>query len=260
MPDLPMQTRFLSFSALVLVTGCTTTGKEPDSTPIVEPVPPAVVEAVVISEPVQPDPVPGECELLLESLREIRPMLDGLDESMAMQADRIDAAVANLSRPPPAAAAPVCPPNTGGSLGGKDIIGAIEWIYIDPPGQHFQARVNSNADTSSMSAGELVEFERDGEDWVRFNLRHETMDGSVELVRPVIRWALVRRGAEEEADRRPVIELDIRLGEQLHTTEFALTDPGRVNYPVLLGRAFLMDLYIVDVSRSFTHGRYKAGE
>ncbi|MDH3441120.1 MAG: RimK/LysX family protein, partial [Gammaproteobacteria bacterium] len=50
---------------------------------------------------------------------------------------------------------------------------------------------------------------------------------------------------------------DIRLGDQLQTTEFTLTDRGRMTYPVLLGRAFLMDLYVIDVSRSYTHERYK---
>jgi hypothetical protein len=256
-----MQIRILSFCTAMILAGCAATGGESDGgpAPVVGPVPPDA-GSVDLPGPVQPDPVPGECELLLESLREIRPMLDGLDESMTQQADRIDAAVANLNRPPPAAQAPVCPPNTSNSLGGKEIIGAMEWIYMDPPGQHFQARVNSNADTSSMSAGELVEFERDGEDWVRFNFRHESMDESVELVRPIMRTALIRRGSADEPDRRPVIELDVRLGEQLHTTEFTLTEPGRLNYPVLLGRAFLMDLYIVDVSRSYTHGRYEAGE
>ena len=31
-----------------------------------------------------------------------------------------------------------------------------------------------------------------------------------------------------------------------------------MTYPILLGRTFLMDLYIVDVARSYTHERYDA--
>ena len=58
--------------------------------------------------------------------------------------------------------------------------------------------------------------------------------------------------------RRFVVELDIRLGQKLQTTEFTLTDRSNMTYPVLLGRAFLMDLYVVDVSRSYTHKRYDA--
>ena len=58
--------------------------------------------------------------------------------------------------------------------------------------------------------------------------------------------------------RRFVVELDIRLGQKLQTTEFTLTDRSNMTYPVLLGRAFLMDLYVVDVARSYTHKRYDA--
>ena len=56
--------------------------------------------------------------------------------------------------------------------------------------------------------------------------------------------------------RRYVIELDIRLGDQLHTTEFTLTDRSNMTFPISLGRSFLLDLYIVDVSRTYTRERY----
>ena len=68
----------------------------------------------------------------------------------------------------------------------------------------------------------------------------------------------IRQASSEELERRVVIELDIRLGKQLQTTEFTLTDRTRMTYPVLLGRAFLMDLYVVDVAKSFTHKKFEA--
>ena len=129
---------------------------------------------------------------------------------------------------------------------------------MDPPGRHFRARIDSGAETSSLSASDVVEFERDGDDWVRFTFTHDNADESVEFELPIKRTVLIRQPGVDEPERRFVIELDIRLGDQLQTTEFTLTDRSKMTYPVLLGRAFLMDLYVVDVSQSYTHQRYDA--
>ena len=102
---------------------------------------------------------------------------------------------------------------------------------MEPPGRHFRARVDSGAETSSLSAKDVVEFERDGDDWVRFTFEHDSSDP---------------------------VEMDIHLGDRLQRTEFTLTDRSRMTYPVLLGRAFLIDLYVVDVARSYIHPRYEA--
>ncbi len=243
----------------IALAGCTTFGGKAGAPELTETEVPEPM-AVAPVEVVEPDPAPGQCELLLESLREIQPLLDGLDESLNAQADRIDAVVADLNRPVPEPPALVCPPNMNGTLGGKEIIGAIEWVYMDPPGRHFRARVDSGAETSSLSASNVVEFERDGDDWVRFTFQHDSTNEAVEFELPIKRAVRIRQVSSEEPERRFVIELDIRLGDQLQTTEFTLTDRGRMTYPILLGRAFLMDLYVVDVSRSYTHERYDASD
>lgn len=253
-----MFSRLLTIAAIAGLAGCAVKsgdGGETDPPPVEVLAAEEVVAVVEIPQP-EEDPVPGECEVLLQSLQEMRPLLDGLDESLVAQADRIDAAVAELNRPVPEVPALVCPPNMNGALGGKEIIGAIEWLYMDPPGRHFRARVDSGADTSSLSASDVVEFERDGDDWVRFTFEHDSADEAVQFELPIKRTVLIRQASSQTPDRRFVVELDIRLGEQLQTTDFTLTNRSRMTYPVLLGRAFLMDLYVVDVSRSYTHDRY----
>lgn len=250
-----MHPRLLIIAAFV-VSGCVGTGtveeasEMPDETR--EPV------EVVQAPPPAPDPLAPACEALLERLDAMQPLLAGVDDSLTDQADRFDAAIASLSQPAPEPRALVCPPNMNGALGGKEIIGAIEWLYMDPPGRHFRARVDSGSETSSLSASDVIEFERDGDDWVRFMFRHESADESVEFELPVKRTVLVRQASSDSAERRFVVDLDIRLGDQLQATEFTLTDRSNMTYPILLGRAFLMDLYVVDVSRSYTHERYDA--
>jgi hypothetical protein len=252
------------FRLLILLSFLTTVGCQGTARTAPEPAPtetvPEVVAIPVEAEPA-PEPslaVPDACELLLSRLEETHPLLTELDASLQSQAERFDTAISSLNQPVPEPQALVCPPNMNGVLGGKEIIGAIEWLYMDPPGRHYRARVDSGAETSSLSAGDVIEFERDGDDWVRFYFQHDSSDEAVEFELPIKRTVLVRQASSTEPERRFVVELDIRLGEQLQTTEFTLTDRSSMTYPVLLGRAFLLDLYVVDVSRSYTHDRYDA--
>ncbi len=249
--------RLLIFVALVAIAGCAAREPKPEEQampePVVEPIV-EVIEAPVVAE----DPLPGACEILLMRLEETQPLLSNLDASLAGQVDRIEQAAARINTPEPAPRASDCPTVSTGALGRKEIIGAIEWIYMNPPADHFRARVDSGVETSSLSAKDVVEFERDGDDWVRFTFDHEETDTPVDFELPIKRVVLVRQPPYDDPDRRVVVELDIRLGEQLQATEFTLTNRSSMTYPVLLGRAFLMDLYVVDVSQTYTHEKYKA--
>lgn len=249
--------RSLIFLSLFLAGGCVS----PTPVALPEPVVAEIVEVPVVEAvaPAADESLAEACEMLLLSLEETRPLLNNLDESLVTQADRVELAVDRMQRPPEEILrAPECLATSDNPIGNKEIIGAIEWIYMDPPGQHFRARVDTGAETSSLSASEVVEFERDGDDWVRFNFQHEPEDEPIEFELPIKRKVLVRQSYSEDAERRFVVEIDVRLGQQLQSTEFTLTDRSRMTYPVLLGRAFLLDLYVVDVSRSYTQDRYDA--
>lgn len=208
--------------------------------------------------PVTIDPVPDACTLLLASLDDTRPLLSGLKESLAEQSSQLERALDELKQPPRRAPASECPANNT-AIGNKEIIGAIEWVHMNPPGRHFRARVDSGAETSSLSASDVAVFERDGDDWVRFNFQDDSADDPVHFELPIKRTVLIRQVSSSEPERRYVVDIDVRLDEQLQTTEFTLTDRSSMTYPVLLGRAFLMDLYVVDVSRSYIHDRYQSG-
>jgi len=248
-PRLPS---FISFA--VLLAGCVAQppAVEPASA-VVDPVPEPMAEPEIIE-----DPMPTACELLLARLDETQPYLNDLEAALSGHAERIEKAVARLNQPPPKTPIAECPTVAVGVLGKKEIIGSLEWIYMDPPGHHFRARIDSGAETSSLSASNIVEFERDGDDWVRFTYENDGTDDAADFELPIKRMVSIRQASSEELERRVVIELDIRLGKQLQTTEFTLTDRTRMTYPVLLGRAFLMDLYVVDVAKSFTHKKFEA--
>lgn len=140
----------------------------------------------------------------------------------------------------------------------KIVVGANEWIYLNPPGHHFQARIDTGAATSSLNALNVQQFERNGQRWVSFDLVASDAKTPLHLEAPMVRKVKIRQASYEEIERRPVVELDVALGNSImQSTEFTLTDRTQMKYPVLLGRSFLRDLTLVDVAIEFTHPKYE---
>lgn len=145
-----------------------------------------------------------------------------------------------------------CPTVTPPSVDDKIILGRTEWIWLEAVNRVFRARVDSGATTSSLSAHHIVEFERDGKKWIRFNMvPDDDVDDSYEVEAPLVRFARIRQASSEEIDRRPVVEMTIRIGEFTDTAEFTLTDRSSMTYPILLGREFLRDIALIDVAKSY---------
>lgn len=138
---------------------------------------------------------------------------------------------------------------------GKLILGEKEWVYFPKSQNSVRARIDSGATTSSLSAVEVKEFERDGKKWVKFK---PAFNGKVakEVSLPVDRWAKVKQSSTDEADRRPVVTVWIQIGELKEKTEFTLVDRSHLSYPVLLGRSFVRDVAIVDVSRKYVQPKH----
>lgn len=52
----------------------------------------------------------------------------------------------------------------------KQLVGAVERVHLSPPDAVFEARIDTGAESSSLDARDIREFERDGSTWVRFLL------------------------------------------------------------------------------------------
>ncbi len=144
-------------------------------------------------------------------------------------------------------------------LTAKEIVGRSEWIGLPDLGTYLKARIDSGANTSSLSATDITRFERDGQDWVRFKLGLNANDVVIDAVRdqwieaPLERRVRIVQAVGQET--RPVVSLLMTLGPIRETVEFTLSDRTHLNYPVLLGRRFLMDIAIIDVAEHFLHPR-----
>jgi hypothetical protein len=131
----------------------------------------------------------------------------------------------------------------------KLIVGELERVWIDPPGVSIVARVDTGAQSSSLHAEKLVSFERDGDDWIRFDVQLDREVRTIE--RKVKKFVRVFQQADREGSRRPVIEMRLTLGDVEDVYEFTLADRSHLDYEMLLGRNFLTDIALVDVSRQF---------
>ncbi|QQD17293.1 ATP-dependent zinc protease [Spongiibacter nanhainus] len=137
----------------------------------------------------------------------------------------------------------------------KKQFGWLEMATIEPWGVAVKAKLDSGALTSSMHATEIEEFEKDGEEWVRFTVdvedEYEDEDVSKTFELPVHRRLLLRGAGG--TDRRPVVLMKLCLKDTVYEEQFSLRDRGDMHYPVLLGRRTIQSLGLVDVSKNFTH-------
>ena len=135
----------------------------------------------------------------------------------------------------------------------KLVLGSEEYFVVEPGGLRLKALVDTGAATSSLSVLDLTPFERDGSDWVRFNLSD---GGDAELVKielPIKRHVRVARPGFDR-QRRPIVNMSLTIGEVTHMVEVNLVERGEFEFPLLVGRNFLKDAAVVDVSRKLVQG------
>lgn len=134
---------------------------------------------------------------------------------------------------------------------GKLIFGWVEEVVISRGAFTMHAKLDTGADTSSLDAQDIERFERDGEPWVRFTITGEESGQSMTLERPLFRDVLIKRH-KGPSQRRPVVKVPVCLGPFLMDIEVSLIDRSHFNYPVLIGRAAMEGVAVVDGERVMT--------
>ncbi|MEX2475658.1 ATP-dependent zinc protease [Marinobacter sp.] len=160
----------------------------------------------------------------------------------------------------PVVSARACPPPSATDIGskgradrlkGKVIVGELEKLYLAGPGLIYNARIDSGAETSSLDARNIQRFERDGSNWVRFEVPVPNTDDLVSMEKEVSRRVRVIQSSADEADRRVVVELQFAIGDHQQVAEFTLTDRSHLSHTVLIGRNILRDVMLIDVGKEF---------
>lgn len=129
------------------------------------------------------------------------------------------------------------------------VAGWVEPIYLGEANIQLTAKLDTGARTSSLNAADVQHLVRRQVPWVAFTIRSK--DGrETRIEQPVIRIARIRRAGVGVRDR-PVIRLPVCLAGYREQVEFTLADRSAMNYPVLIGRAFLANRIIVNSEATF---------
>ncbi|MDV6344404.1 ATP-dependent zinc protease [Nitrosomonas sp. Is37] len=135
----------------------------------------------------------------------------------------------------------------------RHILGWVESIRLEPWGLKMLARIDTGANTSSMSARDIHQFNKGNKDWVRFTLDFGTEKGkpnrTIEIERPILRSHKIKQHSGIPQVRL-VVAMDICLANEVRNVEFNLIDRRALNYPILLGRRALAGVALVDSSRT----------
>jgi len=139
------------------------------------------------------------------------------------------------------------------------VIGWREWVGLPDFGiKHIKVKVDSGARSSSLHAFDLREFERDGEEWVRFQVHpvQRKKIRSVEVEAQVLDHRSVRSSSGKAA-MRPVIVTNVRLLGITWPVELTLASRDEMGFRMLLGREAFRRRFLVDAGKSYCGGKPK---
>ncbi|WP_410804321.1 ATP-dependent zinc protease [Marinobacter sp. KMM 10035] len=170
----------------------------------------------------------------------------------------LEAIATQVAKPscPPIPAQKACPATDRSKgradrLKGKVIVGEVENFFLAGPGLIYKARIDSGAETSSIDARNITRFERDGSNWVRFDVPVPGAKEFVTLEKEISRRVKVIQASADGAERRVVVELQFSIGDHQQVAEFTLSDRSNLTYQALIGRNVLRDVMLIDVGKEY---------
>lgn len=130
-------------------------------------------------------------------------------------------------------------------------IGWIESVRIQPQNIVLNAKIDTGADNSSIHASNIEMYQKaDGAKMVKFSV--DNGNGEVmNFDQPLIRIASIKRHGAERL-QRPVVSMDLCIGNTLKNVHINLADREKYRYRMLIGRSYLKDSFLVDSNKKNT--------
>lgn len=114
--------------------------------------------------------------------------------------------------------------------------GHIEVATVE--GMEFPVKLDTGADVSSMNAQNIKLFEKEGKKMVSFTYEND-QGTKKKLTREVVDTMTITAKEGEKANVRPVVEMQVTLGELEKKIRVNLQDRSRFRYSMILGKNFL---------------------
>ena len=132
----------------------------------------------------------------------------------------------------------------------KQTMGLIEKAKIYPKGLILDAKLDTGADSCSLHASNIKEFEKDGVEFVKFTIV-DRYGQKQEVEKEVVRHVRIKR-LDGKSQVRKMIHIGLCLGGVYKIAEVSLVNRVKFNYEMLIGRRFLAGDFIVDPSVTYT--------
>ncbi|NOY72645.1 MAG: hypothetical protein GXP14_09765 [Gammaproteobacteria bacterium] len=153
------------------------------------------------------------------------------------------------------------PPKAPPLIEDKLLLGEREWVYLNEFEHVFTAYIDPGVDSSMLKVDNINLFERDGDQWVRFDVllpgdnksESETVKTFKLKVQRMIR--IKSRSSDKKSLRYPVIQVNLKIGKYQGMTDIYLGTQGKRKHALVLGRKFLKDIAVIDISQTFIQGK-----
>ncbi len=138
------------------------------------------------------------------------------------------------------------------------VIGWREWVKLPELNlPRIKAKVDTGARSSSLHAFDVVTFEREGQEFVRFSVQPaQRSSESIVVEAPLLEHRHVRSSSGKRT-HRPVILTPIEVLGQTWPIELTLANRKQMGFRMLLGREAFRGRALVDAGRSYYSGRPK---
>ncbi|MBX3051115.1 MAG: RimK/LysX family protein [Caldilineaceae bacterium] len=137
------------------------------------------------------------------------------------------------------------------------IIGWREWVGLPDLGiAQIKVKVDTGARSSSLHASGLEFFQREGVQWVRFQMQpvQRRRSRSLTAEAPVFEMRSVR-SSSGKASLRPVIITNVTLLGITWPVELTLASRDKMGFRMLLGREAFRRRFLVDAGKSYYGGK-----
>lgn len=131
------------------------------------------------------------------------------------------------------------------TIGRIELVNLPEWNI-----NNIEAKIDTGAFTSSLHCHRIEEFKKNNISWIRFNLldpEHPAYNDKL-IEFPIFDSREVK-SSNGLSELRFFIKTEIVLFDTVYKIEFSLTDRSEMKYPLLIGRKFIRNKFVVDVSK-----------
>ena len=130
------------------------------------------------------------------------------------------------------------------AMANKSVYGYLEPVTLAPNKATLTAKLDTGAETASISATDIQLYEKEGEEYVKFNVSHPEIKQALRYDLPIVKHTRIKKRATEitktkQNHSRPVVRMQIYFDGKPHKIMVNLIDRSHFSTPMLLGRKAL---------------------